>query len=203
MPGNNTRRGSAATLAMIYLVLFSTLAVAMVSVSGNNMATADNLADVAVAQANAETGLRWMSYRFVQMARPRTTVGTISPQVASSLWPKIASAVQGDFAEMLLAAERSTSVVGTAIQSAAIATDAGSFQISIRQHPLDADDPLDARHLRVTSTGRFGAATRSVSQDFRIDKRSRFAVVGKVPIQLGRNTIVEGPIAMATANKYP
>ena len=39
--------------------------------------------------------------------------------------------------------------------------------------------------------------------DFLIDKKVKFAIVGKVPIQLGRNTLVEGPIGMATPNKYP
>ena len=39
--------------------------------------------------------------------------------------------------------------------------------------------------------------------DFKIDKKIKFAVVGKVPIQVGRDTIIEGNVAMATANKYP
>jgi hypothetical protein len=38
---------------------------------------------------------------------------------------------------------------------------------------------------------------------FKVDKKVKFAVVGKVPIQLGRNTIVEGPVAMTNPNKFP
>ena len=39
--------------------------------------------------------------------------------------------------------------------------------------------------------------------DFKLDKKIKFAVVGKVPIQVGRDTIIEGNVAMATPNKYP
>ncbi len=188
---------------MIYLVLFTTLAVAMVAVSGNNLTAARNLSDVAVAQANAESGLRWMEYRFVHMTRPKTSLGTITAEVAADLWPAIANAVVSDLHSLLLNIERPVTSGTTSVTSSAIATDAGSFTVTVARHPLWAGDPLDSRHLRVTSAGVYGSATRSASVDFLIDKRSKFAVVGKVPIQLGRNTLVEGPVAMATANKYP
>jgi hypothetical protein len=81
-------------------------------------------------------------------------------------------------------------------------TDA-SFVIEVRQHPLDASDPLDERYLQVTSTATVGETERSVSCDFKIDKKIRFAVAGRVPIQIGRNTIIDGPMGMATANKTP
>ena len=55
----------------------------------------------------------------------------------------------------------------------------------------------------MTSTGYYGQASRSAYMDFLIDKKIKFAVVGKVEIQLGRNTLVQGPIAMATPAKYP
>ena len=57
--------------------------------------------------------------------------------------------------------------------------------------------------MRVTSTGTYGGAAHAVSMSFRIDKKVKFAIVGKVPIQIGRNTIVEGPMGMATPGKYP
>lgn len=204
-PSRPSRRGATAVLAMLFLVIFTTLAVAMFSMSASNVQTAANLSDVDRARATAESGLRWMSYRFVQMNRPHTTVGNITADVADTLWPKINSAIQNDLATLLVSSERATTSTATSITSSSIAIDggAGRFVIRVEQHPIEASDPLDERYLRVTSTGTYNSARRSVSMDFKIDKKVKFAVVGKTRIQLGRNTLVEGPIAMATADKYP
>src|SRR5205823_8676953 len=77
------------------------------------------------------------------------------------------------------------------------------FVVTMQQHPLYAGDPLDARTIHVASTGTYRKATRTLSMDFLIDKKIKFAVVGKVEIQLGKNTLVEGNVGMATPNKFP
>jgi len=199
------RRGVAAMLAMLFLVIFTTLAVAMLAMSTGNVQAASNLSDTARAQAASESGLRWMAYRFKKMTRPKTTTGNITSAVATTLWPSLRTSITNDFATMLLSSERVTGGSGTLVTSASIMTDVNgsAFSLSIQQHPLYVGDPLDARYVRVTSTGRYKAAVRSVSMEFKIDKKVKFAVIGKVPIQLGRNTIVEGPIGMGTAGKYP
>ena len=73
---------------MLFLVLFSTLAFAMFSMSTLNSESASNLSEVTRARGASESGLRWISYRFFKMARPKTTIGTITATVANSLWPK-------------------------------------------------------------------------------------------------------------------
>ncbi len=199
------RRGAAAVLAMLYLLLFVTLGTAMFTMASMNVQTADNLTDADKARASAESGLRWMAWRFTKMARPKTTIGNITSSVADTLWPSIRTAVTNDFALMMTPAERTVNWDGTNLTSTAISTDSaqGKFTIAVRQHPIGASDTLDKRYVRVTSTGTYGNATRTVFMDFKIDKKVKFAIVGKVPIQIGRNTIVEGPIAMTTPNKYP
>jgi hypothetical protein len=188
-------------MAMLFLSIFATLAVAMAGMSTINMQSASNLADVDRARAVAESGLRWQAQRFIRMTRPRTTIGNITPTVAESLWPAIKTAVRNDYALLSLAAERAAPVdSGDTLTCSEIALDAARserFQITIQQ------DAEDERFLIVTSTGRFRDAVRSVSMRFQIDKKVKYAVVGRVPIQLGRNTIVEGPVGMGTANKFP
>src|SRR5450432_2484052 len=83
-----------------------------------------------------------------------------------------------------------TSTISTEINGA-------SFVVTIK------DNASDATILNVTSTGTYGNTTRSATTNFKIDKKIKFAVVGKVPVQLGRNTIVEGDVAVATTTKYP
>ena len=200
------RRGSTAVLAMLFLVLFSTLAFAMFSMSTLNSESASNLSEVTRARGASESGLRWISYRFFKMARPKTTSGTITATVANSLWPSITAAIQADFANLTTTTERQLIVSGTTIttkNTIKADSDNTTFKLAIQQHPLAAGDSMDQRYFRVTSTGYYGQASRSSYMDFLIDKKIKFAVVGKVEIQLGRNTLVQGPIAMATPAKYP
>ena len=195
------RGGYAAVLAMLFLMLMSTLAIAMVGMSTSNVQSASNLANAARARAAAESGLRWQAYRFQRMVRPRTLAGVIDADVANSLWPDVKTAVKNDYATLLAAADRLPPVdQGARLVGSPVALDPSrheTFSITITKNGLDPTV------LTVTSTGRYGDAVRSVSMDFKLDKRVSFAVVGRVPIQLGRNTIVEGPVAMTIANKYP
>lgn len=192
------RRGATAVLAMLFLMIITTLTVGMFAMTQTNTQSSKNLADVTRARAAAESGMNWMQWRFTKMVRPKTTSGVISPEVASVLWPSVRSAIVTDFNKLAKASERATVVTADSIQSASIKLDGSqSFVIRIEK------DPVDARLLHVTSIGRYGSAERAVSMRFVVDKKIRFAIAGKVPIQLGRNTIIEGPVAMGTANKYP
>ena len=204
-PRHPRRQGVVAVMAMIFLVLFSTLALAMYEVSSVNVQSARAMGDGSHARVIAEAGLRWMTYRFVHMNRPKTTIGKIDAATANTLWPAIVTAVTNDFASLVNPSERALTTAGNTITSTPIALDntAGRFTITIQQHPFSVTDPLDQRSIRVTSTGMVGIAQRSLSMDFTIDKKVKFAVIGKVEIQLGKNTLVEGSIAMGTPNKFP
>ncbi len=195
------RRGAAAVLAMLFLTIFATLTVGMMSMSTLNMQGAANLSAVDRARAAAESGLRWQAYRFQRMSLPSDSRGTISHAVAEELWPGIKSSIRSDYLALSNPLERvapTDSGLRVVCPPIALSTDrTETFQISIER---DADD---ARYIHVTSTGTFGSAVRRATMTFKVDKKVRYAVVGKVPIQLGRNTVVEGPVAMATPNKYP
>ncbi len=146
-----------------------------------------------------------IGYRFLEMAASKTTAGVIDATTATALWPSMVTSIQTDFATLTNTSERTLTVSGKTITTGSIHSDGdnGAFKLVIQQHPLNSGDTLDARYLRVTSTGTYGMATRTASMDFLVDKKINYAVVGKVEIQLGRNTLVQGPVAMATAGKYP
>jgi Tfp pilus assembly protein PilX len=101
-----SRRGAAAVLAMLFLVLFTTLSLAMLSLAVTNTHSASNLSDVARAQDAAEGGLRFMQYRFVKMDRPKTTIGNITAAVAVTLWPDLQDAIREDFLNQLNPSEQ-------------------------------------------------------------------------------------------------
>src|SRR5215212_10148298 len=84
--GSQSRRGVTALMAMLFLMLITTLSLAMIHIAANNVQTSANYADLARAQAAAESGMRWTAHRFATMARPSDMAGTITPQIAYDLW---------------------------------------------------------------------------------------------------------------------
>jgi Tfp pilus assembly protein PilX len=199
---HHRKRGAAAVLAMLFLVIMTTLTLAMFGLSVGNVQSATNYSDVARAHGAAESGLRWIAMRFVRMQRPRTTVGNINATAMNTLWPQIKQAVIDDMTtgpnRMMDAGERNWSQNTGGVYSPQISIEdgGGTFQLDITQ-------TADPTVLLVKSTGRYRGNVRIASMTFKVDKKVKFAVVGKVPIQIGRNTIVEGPVAMTNAAKFP
>src|SRR4051812_3278598 len=152
-----SRRGAVAALAMIYLMLFGTLTLAMFSMATLNAKSSTNFNEVDRARAAAESGLHWIQYRFVKMARPKSTVGDVTATVANNLWPSIRTAITTDLNSLLLGAERPTTFVNGHFKTSWISLDEtqGRFQIDISQL---ATDP---RYLVVSSTGKFNDTERT------------------------------------------
>jgi len=197
------RRGAVAVIAMLYMLLLVTLALAMYTVANTNIQTSENFADIDRAQAAAESGLRWMNYRFQIINRPTTDKGVITATIADGLWPTLRTNVKADLQsipKVTLVNPTATDRV-TATGLCVDATSGATCDIAVIQ--MTPALGSDQRYIRVTATGKYHRATRSVSMDFRMQKKTKFAVIGKVPIQVGRDTIIDGPIGMSTATKYP
>lgn len=207
-------RGVTALMAMLFLMLITTLSLAMFHIAGNNVQTSVNYSDLTRAQAAAESGVRWTAYRFATMSRPRDLAGSVTPAIAYDVWNRPDGMRDRLKANLQAVRDQNNLVLGVYAEGDTVATTTpvqtdlpgATFTIVVRQlNPGDTTGtrPADQRFVRVTATGRYRNAARSVSMDFEIEKRAKFAVVGKVPIQIGRNTIVEGPMGMTTASKYP
>jgi len=83
------RRGVTALIAMLFLMLITTLTLAMFHVAAGNVQTSANFSDLTKAQAAAESGLRWTAFRFATMPRPREMSGTITPALAADIWSRV------------------------------------------------------------------------------------------------------------------
>lgn len=89
MPDRNrrNRRGVASVLAMMFLVIFSSLAAAMAVVAQGNLRTADSHMKVSRAMSAAETGLVFASRRLLsESQRFVVTEGDIDGYYGASLW---------------------------------------------------------------------------------------------------------------------
>src|SRR5688500_10531598 len=162
-----SRRGAAAVLAMLYLSLLGTLTVAMYAMANMNVQTSVNHRDVERARAVAESGLRWMEYRFLKMDRTKTTVGNITGTVADTLWPLIQDDVEDDLlfitnsSEPPVRYEADGSITTSPIR---LDDDGSRFVINISQNPLDHTQIIvksTGYHRNVSVNATTGADTAS------------------------------------------
>jgi hypothetical protein len=188
------------------MLLLTTLTLALFYAASYNTQSAESFSDIARAHAAAESGLRWVDYRFQNMARPVTDKGKVTATLADSLWNSLSNAFYNDLKTVRKADKTflPPSQKPDSVSASGISIDASSgatFDVEMKK--LMPADGWDQRFIRITVTGHYHKAARSVSMVFKMDKKVKFAAVGKVPLQIGRNTIVDGPIAMGTPGKYP
>ena len=94
-------QGAAAVLAMMFLVIFSSLAAAMAIVSQGNLQTADAHVKISRSLAAAETGLQFLIYRMNQGTGAITTdQGVIDEMVVEeeNLWRQARDALMNSLA---------------------------------------------------------------------------------------------------------
>jgi Tfp pilus assembly protein PilX len=200
------RRAAVAVITMLYMLLLTTLTLALFYAASYNVQTSENFSSIAKAHAAAESGLRWMDYRFQRAIRPKTDKGTITTALADTLWPSLRDALATDL-QNVKGADRKLLIISKktdSIEAKNISIDASTgatFDVFVRH--LGALDGSDSRFIRVSATGRYKNTSRTVSMDFKMDKAVKFAVVGKVPVQVGRDVIIDGPIGMGIPGKYP
>jgi len=220
-------RGAAAILAMMFLVIFASLATAMAIVSQGNLSTADAQIKIGRSLSAAETGMHYIAHR-LQLATQdvTTTDGQITSANAGDLWDEVVTRLLDPDYEHALVNElhnvqepyRSGDVLY--VGPIFVGPNAPSFRAILRPHPIAGEnynssrydqapythlspavsnsDPLDATWVRVevqASDGPVGREVyRSVSMDFRIDKKIRFAVLSRSRVMIGQNVMIDGSI---------
>ncbi len=205
------RRGSAATIAMVYLVLMSSIAVATFFVATLSVRGAVASGDLLRARAMAESGIRWQASRLrLASLRPVTTKGNLDAGDADTLWPQVRDRIAADWSN-IPGAGLSVTTGTDFVEMDGMQLHGGHFRIRVERLEGYETNPLSDAYrqfMRVTSTGVVNPGsseeiTRAVSMNFSLDKRIDFAIAGKTRIQIGRNTLVEGDVAMGTAGLYP
>lgn len=218
------RRGVASVLAMLFLVIFGSLAAAMAIVAQGNLRTADSSLKVSRAQSAAESGLVFAQRRLEkQTARFVIAKGVVDPEFAERLW--LGSWMGSDGAVTVLpaagySAPDSPDGVAAAVRDAHLA-DASSFAPNAEHQGLPeilqdgtlVTEPIrleagndrlwfqliyelvpGTSNVRVTSLGNDGDIRRTLSMQFRLGKRIEFAVISPNRIMIGKNVLVEGPL---------
>ncbi len=146
-------RGAAAVLAMMFLVIFGSLAAAMAIVSQGNLHAASSQIKVNRSIAAAETGINLLAYRIQNAAlQVRTSDGIITGGTngnAKALWLEAAALVRDDFAgDFHNLAEPYLNPATGVLSIGPIALGAGqpSFEATLIPHPLADEDYTSRRY---------------------------------------------------------
>ncbi|MCP3905505.1 MAG: hypothetical protein GY715_17910 [Planctomycetes bacterium] len=217
------RRGVASILAMMFLVIFGSLAAAMAVVAQGNLRTADSGLKVSRAMSAAETGMVFAARRLnEETSRFVVEEGIIDATFAEELWVGTLDPAEytvlpppGGFTGP------APSGVMQAVRDAHV-DDAHSLIIEpgdaslpsidttdgiLLVRPIAMSSDPDAPHfrlryelldlvpmIRVTAMGVDGPITRVLQMDFRINKKIEYAVLSPNRIMIGKNVLVEGPL---------
>lgn len=218
------RRGVASVLAMMFLVIFGSLAAAMAVVAQGNMRTADSSLKVSRAQSAAESGLVFAQRRLAREAK-RFVVekGVIDAGFASRLWTGSWNGTDGEV-EILppqgFDGPASPDGLVEALRDAHLA-DASAFAASAEHAglpeiydsgalvtlPMRLEAGVDrlwfqlmyepiagTNRVRVTSLGVDGEIRRTISIEYEISKRIEYAVISPNRVMIGKNVLIEGPL---------
>ena len=242
-------RGAAALLAMMFLVIFGSLAAAMAIVSQGNLHTAETHIKVNRSQAASETGMRLMIFRLADSASAvytrsgaiydpsdatyisTLTVSDLSGDTtgmptnvllgkADAIWDEISdvlvTSLSGEFHNQQEPYIDGNGVVN--VGPIAVGPNAPSFTATFTPHPIAGEDynsdyyqrppyddmgvssgsPLDARYVRVSVTAYDGGVGhrvyRTISMDFQITRRIKYAVLSRSRVMIGQNVMIEGRV---------
>ncbi|HCO95030.1 MAG TPA: hypothetical protein DIU00_13940 [Phycisphaerales bacterium] len=190
---HSKNRGAVLILSMIFVVIFSALAVSMAALSGMNIQIANNQRNADRARACAESGFDVIRFWLNQVSIPGTTLDADRfNQIAGSLQNELTTCCITNIAPFY---------DGTILTIPSVTLDssnASSFSSTIKQ--------LDAETVQVDVTGTYGSITRTIRANYNLDERANnvfdFGVATKGPLSLSGNIELEGMNVSVEASVY-
>jgi len=193
---NSTRhknQGAVLILSLIFVIVLSTLAVSLASLSGINVQLAENQGRVNRARSSAESGMEITRYWLGRVSIP----GTTSPSATCS---QIAASLQNELATAGIS-NITAAYDGSTITFENVMLDSGegdSFSATITL--------LDSDTLQVDVTGLHDSITKTIRAQYNIGERGHsvfdFGVASKGPLSLTGNVELEGYNVSVEASVY-
>ncbi len=187
------QRGSALVMSIIFIAVFSALAVAMASVSGANVQIAENQRKVDTTRACADSGLEVVRYWMNQVAISGTTPDDQRfSAIATSLQEALTDAGVTNF---------TTTVTASTITIAEVPLD------STRDQSFSAVlTKIDNDNIQLDVTGHHGPIERTIRTRYCFGQRANtvfdFGVASKGPVSLSGNVELEGVTIDVESNAY-
>ncbi len=195
------RRGIALIMSMIFVAIFSALAVAMAAMSGTNIEVASNQQQVNSALQAAQSGIECGKYYAATVTGlPSTTSNTVSSAEATAAWSSFCTYIQNQQpgGQTVPAATSFTDAHGSGSQLTVPAinldsADGSNFSVRFYKYNNDANIYLE-------STGTDGQASRKVTVRMGITKAAdvlKYAVATRSRMWITGDSTIHGDIFSA------
>jgi Tfp pilus assembly protein PilX len=187
------RRGSALVLSIMFLAIFSALAVAMATVSGTNVQMAENHRKADATRACASSGIEVVRYWMNQVTISGTTAADQRfAQIGASLTSALADAGVTNFNAV-------TTESTIAISEVSLDSNRGqSFSALLTK--------IDNDHMQLDVTGHYGPLDKTIRTHYlfaeRADTVFDFGVASRGPVSLSGNVELEGVNIEVESNAY-
>lgn len=190
---HSKNRGAVLIISMIFLVIFSAMAVSMAALSGTNVQLAYNQCNADRARACAESGFDVIRFWLNQVSIPGTTL-------EADRFNQIAGSLQNELTTNCItnvAASYEASVITIPCVTLDSAN-GSSFSSTITQ--------LDADTVQIDVTGTYGSITRTIRAHYNLKERANnvfdFGVATKGPLSLSGNIELDGINVSVEASVY-
>lgn len=179
------RKGVALIISVIFVLVFSALAVSMAAISGTNMQIAENQRKAGCARACAESGLEIIRFWLSRVSVDGTTVPSlvfeeINASLQTDLTANGISNITPNYEDSVM------TIPSVTLNSA----EERSFSAVIRPHPLDPEA------VQVDITGMYGSVAKTIRVNYLFGTRAQtvfdFGVASKGPLSLAGNIELEG-----------
>jgi len=200
IPAKRRQSGVILVLSMIFLAVFSALAVAMASLSNVNTRVAANHHKTNSALYAAQSGLECAKYLVNTVTLAETGFNVVSDAEADVVWTDLCAHIQGTAldGQTVGSPTRFTDSVGSGDQINVLGMDLGdavsSFSVRFYRHDSDK------RTIKIQSVGTADQATRQVYMDMGVTKDSdvlNYAIASRGRMWLTGDTTIHGDIFSA------
>jgi Tfp pilus assembly protein PilX len=190
---HSRNRGAILIVAMIFVVIFSALAVSMATMSGTNLQIAVNQHKADSARISAESGLDVTRYWLSRISISGTTADDLK-------FSQIASSLQEDLTSQCIT-NITPSYNGSTLTIPSVTLDSQgqkSFYGKITK--------IDKNTLQLDITGVSGAFTRTIRTDYKLGERANtvfdFGVATRGPLTTQGNISIDGVNIAVESNAY-
>jgi Tfp pilus assembly protein PilX len=187
------RRGSALIASMVFVLVFSALAMSMATLSGSSLQVAENQRKADCARACAESGLE-----IVRFWLSRVSISGTTPP--NQRFPQLATSLQNDLtANGISNITTSYDASCITIPTVTLNSDEGkSFSAQVHK--------LDNNILRIEVTGSYGSISRTLRVEYYFGERAHtvfdYGVATRGPLSLAGNIELDGVNVSVESDVY-
>ncbi len=210
-------RGAVLILSMIFIVMFSALAVALASMSGANVQVASSQHRINQALHAAQSGLECAKYLVTKATDSSpswpgpTGINYVTDDQAGQVWSALCDYVQSEALDgkTVPAVQSFTDAYGSGqeLRTDLLDFGAGNGRFTIRFYRYDSypDAGSAPRTIRIQATGTDGDVTRNVAMEMNITKDRgvlEYAIATQGRMWLTGDTTIHGDIYSSYGRKY-